>query len=377
MSTYTEKDILKIAKRYGNVKRSYLLVNPLQAKHVPTSPSSTLKMMDTLGERVQQLFPKTKVVIGFAETATAIGAVIATHFESCLYVQTTREQFPENDKCLCFNEEHSHAVEQKLCSTALNDAFACTETVLLVDDEISTGKTLINIVEQIKKAFPCVKEKCFVAVSLINRVSLENTQLLLQNGIACECLLKIANESYDEQIAKYEISAPQEIAVTNKIAFEEFSLPYAVNPRVGVTVTDFMKANAQFVEDACQRVLPIFAHCQSVLLLGTEESMYPAIKVGEALERRLPNCKIRVHATTRSPIGVCNAEDYPIKNGYHIHSFYEKERQTFIYNANTYDAVAVCTDSWVKTDEAMQDICQVFSAYGCEKFFLIRGNVDV
>ena len=40
MHPYTAADTLRIAKRYNNPKRSYLLVNPLQAKHIPVSPAA-------------------------------------------------------------------------------------------------------------------------------------------------------------------------------------------------------------------------------------------------------------------------------------------------------------------------------------------------
>ena len=73
---YTQSQILRIAKRFRNAKRSYLLVNPLQAKHLPVSPSQALDMMETLGERLRAEFPFAKLVIGFAETATAIGAAL-------------------------------------------------------------------------------------------------------------------------------------------------------------------------------------------------------------------------------------------------------------------------------------------------------------
>ena len=32
---YTEKDLVKIAKRENNTKRNYLVVDPLQGKHIP------------------------------------------------------------------------------------------------------------------------------------------------------------------------------------------------------------------------------------------------------------------------------------------------------------------------------------------------------
>ena len=48
MPEYTRENTLRIAKRFHNRKRTYLLVNPLQAKHIPVSPTRALEMMDAL-----------------------------------------------------------------------------------------------------------------------------------------------------------------------------------------------------------------------------------------------------------------------------------------------------------------------------------------
>lgn len=72
MTTFTQNDVLVLAKRHHNTKRTYLLVNPLQAKHLPVSPSKSLEMMTCLGKQIAQKYPSAKLVIGFAETATAI-----------------------------------------------------------------------------------------------------------------------------------------------------------------------------------------------------------------------------------------------------------------------------------------------------------------
>ena len=44
MKEYAEQDVLQLGKRIHNTKRSYLLVNPLQAKHIPVSPTKTYEM---------------------------------------------------------------------------------------------------------------------------------------------------------------------------------------------------------------------------------------------------------------------------------------------------------------------------------------------
>ena len=52
---YTQQDLLRVARRVNNTKRSYLLVNPLQAKHIPVPPSRALEMMGALGDRLGTL----------------------------------------------------------------------------------------------------------------------------------------------------------------------------------------------------------------------------------------------------------------------------------------------------------------------------------
>ena len=41
-SGFADDDLLGIAKRDGNTKRSFLVVNRYQGKHIPVSPSAAL-----------------------------------------------------------------------------------------------------------------------------------------------------------------------------------------------------------------------------------------------------------------------------------------------------------------------------------------------
>ena len=75
-TNYTEQDLLWLARRQDTSKRAFLLVNPLQAKHVPSRPEAALEMMSAMGRMLTAEYPDTRLVIGFAETATAIGAVV-------------------------------------------------------------------------------------------------------------------------------------------------------------------------------------------------------------------------------------------------------------------------------------------------------------
>ena len=40
---YTECELVRIAKRENNRKRNYLVVNPLQGKHIPVSPGIVME----------------------------------------------------------------------------------------------------------------------------------------------------------------------------------------------------------------------------------------------------------------------------------------------------------------------------------------------
>ena len=89
---YLEEELVAIAKREKNVKRNYLVVNRLQGKHIPVKPEKALEMFDSLAEIVLQKMQKKKIlVIGFAETATAIGSEVAIKTKS-FFMQTTREE---------------------------------------------------------------------------------------------------------------------------------------------------------------------------------------------------------------------------------------------------------------------------------------------
>ena len=62
-----------------------------------------------------------------------------------------------------------------------------------------------------------------------------------------------------------------------------------------------------------------FIRDDSVLVLGTEECMYPALILGQEIERSGLTGLVYCHATTRSPIGIWSGDDgYPITEGYRI-----------------------------------------------------------
>ena len=82
---------------------------------------------------------------------------------------------------------------------------------------------------------------------------------------------------------------------------------------------------------------------ERVLVIGTEEFMYPALLTGQEIEKM--GCDVRSHSTTRSPIAVSTEEEYPLHCRYELRSLYDPDRKTFIYDLESYDRVIVMTDS--------------------------------
>ncbi|WP_245827821.1 phosphoribosyltransferase domain-containing protein [Sinomonas mesophila] len=84
--------------------------------------------------------------IGYAETATGLGHLVA-EFLGSYYVHSTRAAVAVRPYG-AFEEEHSHATSHQLTPTDPG-RLAGADAVVLVDDELSTGQTVLNTVREL------------------------------------------------------------------------------------------------------------------------------------------------------------------------------------------------------------------------------------
>ena len=379
MHPYTAADTLRIAKRYNNPKRSYLLVNPLQAKHIPVSPAAALEMMGALGNQVAAKYPEARLVIGFAETATAIGAAVAARLgPDCLYVHTTREAL--DGDWILFREEHSHAAEHRLCADQLADWIDRSPAIVFVDDEFSTGRTLINMVQQLRERYPRLGERRLAAASILSRVSPENQARLAEAGIACECLVRLEHQDYERMVTGIpvkEAAPPAQGPLPDlRTLYTAEPLP---DPRRGVAVgcyTDCCRAAAEELLSRLREELPdrgalLAEHIHDVRKLNFFFHDHAEwLRCGEIF-RTMPT--VRCHATTRSPIGICPDSAYPIRNGVLLPSFYGGDRKTYLYDLAAYDAALVVTDAPAAVDgTACTRLAAALGQLGCPRLYLCR-----
>ncbi len=380
MNTYTVENTLVLAKRHHNTKRTYLLVNPLQAKHLPVSPARAMSMMACLGNQIAEKYPSAKLVIGFAETATAIAASVAGCLDAgCRYIHTTREPYAGLSDWIYFNEEHSHAVEQKLYSKELARWISDSPQIIFVDDEISTGKTLLNIIDQLREAFPEAKSKQIVAASIINRLSPENEERFRKAGIESQFLVRLSGKDFTDAVARFDITPAKPPDAADGIPDGEVIHTYEplMDPRLGVEISKYISSCQTEAGKLSESILQDIGPASDILVLGTEECMYPSLVLGRELERSGAVASVRCHATTRSPIGICQDKAYPVHSGFRLHSFYEKGRETYIYNLAGCDAAIILTDTTEDDRQARADISKALRLSGCSGIVFVEGGSRV
>lgn len=146
-------DLCGFAGRY-NPARNYLFVSKVLGKHYPVKPSVMGRVHGLLADKISALnIQAPAVMIAMAETATGLGHGL---FEACLqrryspewlFLHTTRYAL-KRPLAFQISEDHCHAREHLIYEPASaegREIFKSARTLILVDDEISTGNTLLSL----------------------------------------------------------------------------------------------------------------------------------------------------------------------------------------------------------------------------------------
>lgn len=301
ISDFNPDELISVCKRENNSKRDFIFVNRYQGKHVPARPQEILHLFENLRVTItkdSRWNKKEKVcVIGFAETATAISHYIADNIpnKNYYYLQTTREKSDE-PLLVEFKEEHSHATEQALYGD-LQKLKNC-DRILFIDDELSTGKTILNFIAELEK----IKNFKYNVASFLNLQSEENRKIFEEKNIDTYALIR--GEIKD------------------------------INRKIDVEVLPDIE-NLSTINNE-------YYHPKRDLVIGTEEDMYKGILKAASLEKSDKNKKeYYFQASTRSPICPSEAEDYVLFNRVRFVSAKENNRRVYLYNLQQYDRIIV------------------------------------
>ncbi|EHN8834764.1 phosphoribosyltransferase domain-containing protein [Enterobacter hormaechei] len=164
-------DLFDIAER-RNPKRAFLFVSKVLGRHIPVPPSTMRQAYQRLARQFPASVPGPVLFIGMAETAVGLGAGVFDElrhqYADSVYLTSTRH--PQDGELLCeFKEEHSHATDHLIYLPAeaeMRRRVTEARTLVLIDDEATTGNTFINLLEALRNTGQLPQLEQVVAVTL-------------------------------------------------------------------------------------------------------------------------------------------------------------------------------------------------------------------
>lgn len=320
------QNLLGFAERI-NPKRAFLFVSKVLGRHIPVSPSIMRHAFTDLAELVPDDLPEPVLVIGMAETAVGLGAgvhqVLQKRYAEAIYVTTTRHPVHGAPLLARFLEEHSHAQDQLLYGSPdaeLQQQILNSKSIVLVDDEASTGKTFVNLIHALQQAG-------------LNQISHVVTATL-------------ADWSSGIHIA--DLNCQSVALMTGKWQWRDAEHPIQINmPKVDTVAFGAFATLAQPtwgrlpIQDSGAHIRLAVQPDERILVLGSGEYVWSSFLLAEYLQQQ--GADVRFSAITRSPIAVGHA----IQSALAFSDNYGLGIQNFVYNINPqdYDRVLITVET--------------------------------
>lgn len=287
--------------------------------------------------------------IGFAETATALGHSMYAPFRGqASYVHTTRHDVAGLTPVITFEEEHSHAVSHR-CYALDADMIAGQQPIVLVDDEVTTGKTTLNIIRALHERYP---RPTYYIASLLDWRSEQHVQRyaeleqelditivplsLVKGRITVDGQAQLVHPPF----APIELDESVPVTYTElDDVFQQLSGYPSVDGagiqhhapfvrwtgRFGLTSEENAVLEQGIRQTAHQ--LCALRKGTNTLCLGTEEFMYIPMRIAAEMGEGM-----KYHSTTRSPVYRTAATDYAIYSGNIFPSPEDSSVNNYVYN---------------------------------------------
>lgn len=297
--------LLDFAERI-NPKRAFLFVSKVLGKHIPVKPSIMKQSYESLTTLIPKDLPRPLTVVGMAETAVCLGGGVyrelkETYVKDAVFVTTTRH--PENGLPVLseFLEEHSHAQDQLIYGSNdqdIHNKILNSKTLILVDDEISTGNTFKNLIKSLVKSGLNNVER-IILVSLVNwnDGNLEETYLDIP-------IQTVALINGNWEWTPNNTPMTQEMPKVNTTAQGKFEI---IAPTAWGRKPSYLDIENKF------SIGPVKPN-EKILVLGSCEYLWVPFLLAEQLEKE--GADVYFSSTTRSPImlgqaikSICMFED--------------------------------------------------------------------
>lgn len=356
-----------------NKKRSFLFVSKVLGKHIPINPHKGLLTAALLGARYLEMVQGIKyveteklltsfnreelykssafipthvspVVIGFAETATALGHAFFDCFQNAEYFHTTREEINQMRPEITFEEEHSHATSHR-CYIPL-EMIQNEREIILVDDEVTTGKTALNIIKSIHDKFP---RRVYTIVSILDWRSEQdrknfqqfqqelgikiNVVSLITGTVQVKQMREIANHSPITERKEYAMATVEWVDISSFFSKTTLSVDNPMNQsafihetgRFGLSSSE--NNNLHHIASLAAAKLNQKRSGNKTLCLGTGEFMYLPMKLASLMGNG-----VFYQSTTRSPIFIENKVGYGARFGESFPNPEDLSITHFVYN---------------------------------------------
>lgn len=357
-------DLVGLALR-RNPKRAHLVVSNVLAKHVPVAPSVARRHGADLGALVETALDgaRAELVIGYAETATGLGHLVADHLGATALHSTRRPGW----SALSFEEEHSHATTHRLQPRDLA-LLQGHGPLVLVDDELTTGTTLLNTVRELHAI---AARDSYVVAALVDlrsddaRATADRVAAELGTSITFVSLLagEVRRTHDPDGLVVEAVAAAPTFPDPGPDRADEVATTYAWpagvpdGGRHGLGPAD-ADGFETAVAGLAAEVGDLVAGAESVHVLGTEELMYLPLRIAEDLEATRPATAVTFSSTTRSPVVVRDDPAYAVRHGltFPAHDGADDAKPRFAYNLEPgrFDAIVLVLDEATPADGAVE-----------------------
>lgn len=356
-------ELLGLALR-RNPRRAHLLVSNVLGKHVPASPARVYGAGLDLGRRVRELLGEgdaaRAMVLGYAETATGLGHSVADGLGPAPYLHSTRRAVRGVRTVGGFEEEHSHATSHLLLPED-PELLAGDGPLVLVDDEFSTGRTVLNTVAALHERFPRDR---YVVVALVDMRTAQDRARLEEFAAELGARVDVVAlasgtvrlpegvlERGQELVAQHDDGHPEE-APPSRAPVSRVDLHWPPGlpdgGRHGFTPGHRARLEAALPAMAARIREALPPDAARVLVLGNEELMYAPLRLAGELERTLAGtASVRYSTTTRSPVLPVDDPGYAIRSriAFPAHDAPDGDRYAYNVAGGGFDAIVAVVDS--------------------------------
>lgn len=329
-------DLIGFAAR-ANAKRGFLYLSKVLGKHWPVAPRIMRTIHGALAAQVPADLPGPVAFIAMAETAIGLGQGVfeayiqANPAKAALFLHTSRYHVGDT-QVIEFQEAHSHAPRQFLhmpTDEALRNLLLSARSLVLVDDEASTGNTFLNLTAACRVLNPAIER---VHLAVITNFMGQTANDALSRRFAIEVTTGAALSG------EYTFTAGQLQQPTAAAQLFEVHADRGASASFGRLGLDRpLSVPIELAGRLCASILP----GERALVLGTGEFMHMAFLLGCGLEEH--GIDVVVQATTRSPIlqwgAVGHAMCFPDNYGEGV--------ENYLYNVapDQYDHVFICHET--------------------------------